>query len=501
MPSIISTASLSFAEQTDLFILTFSGNVGESVTLSLEDLDNTYCTVANTDLKPTEGKSITAYASSKTNEGKKAVITLVLDKVTDFSASSGSGYNTSGVEVRLTSEQTSGYTIYTILNNTLVSKGGHRENETIPTFTVENTVLKNDTYTVEISGLGYVPYKATGVTFENALKLTNKDFIPGDINADGEVDAADKAECEKAVADSSYASELGEASDFNRDGVTDKYDLVIFGSSSTDSDDEDNSGNNDNDSSSDANPPDNDNGSDGSTDSGSGGSDGGSGGGGGGGGGGSSTQDTSKDSDESEDKQDTEETQNSDNSDETSVQDIFTDLESYSWAKEYIYFLKDKGIISGISETEYAPANNIKRGDFILILTRMLGVNDAFTENFEDVSKDSYYYNAIGSAKAIGIASGDGQNFMPENTITRQDLITLAYRAFLTKGYIAETNDMASLDAFDDKQSISDYAQTAMASMVSAGIIKGSDGSVNPLGFATRAEVAVMCARLVGLMN
>ena len=31
--------------------------------------------------------------------------------------------------------------------------------------------------------------------------------------------------------------------------------------------------------------------------------------------------------------------------------------------------------------------------------------------------------------------------------------------------------------------------------------VKGAGGNVNPLGFATRAEVAVMCARLVVLMN
>ena len=31
--------------------------------------------------------------------------------------------------------------------------------------------------------------------------------------------------------------------------------------------------------------------------------------------------------------------------------------------------------------------------------------------------------------------------------------------------------------------------------------IKGSDGKVNPKGYATRAEVAVMCARLLDLMK
>ena len=183
------------------------------------------------------------------------------------------------------------------------------------------------------------------------------------------------------------------------------------------------------------------------------------------------------------------------------VTETFTDLGNHAWAKDSIYLLKGKGIISGVSATEFAPANNIKRADFILILTRMLSVNDEFTENFEDVPESAYYYKAVGSARAAGIAKGSGTMFMPENSITRQDLITLAYRAFLAKGYIAETSDLSSLDVFGDRDEVSDYAKVAMASMVKAGIIKGSNGNVNPKGNATRAEVAVMCARLCELMK
>ena len=53
----------------------------------------------------------------------------------------------------------------------------------------------------------------------------------------------------------------------------------------------------------------------------------------------------------------------------------------------------------------------------------------------------------------------------------------------------------------ENKGEIADYAAVAMASMVKAGIIQGSDGNVNPNGNATRAEVAAMCARLAALMN
>ena len=58
---------------------------------------------------------------------------------------------------------------------------------------------------------------------------------------------------------------------------------------------------------------------------------------------------------------------------------FLTDLADFAWAKDAIYALKKRGIISGVSDTEFAPASNIKRGDFILILTRMLSINYAFT--------------------------------------------------------------------------------------------------------------------------
>lgn len=486
LPSIISRNPMSFEDETDLFILTFSGDAGDSLTLSIADTDNTYCTVDGNDLKPSENESITVTASDKANEGKNAALKLTMDKVTDFAAGGTDGYNGSGIEVKITSENTPGYTVYTILNNTLVSNGGHRESESIPTFTIENTVLADDTYTVEVSGIGYIPYRKTGVTFDDVLEITNAELIPGDINADGKVDITDKEECEKAIEDEAYANDLAGAADFNRDGTVDKYDLAVFdGITAPEEPDDDNNGGGTG-------------GGTGGGNTGGGGSTGGGGGGGTGGGGGGGTSSASPTATPAATSEPGTPTATAAPS---SSDEAFTDLENYEWAKDAIYALKDKGIISGVSETEYAPASNIKRGDFILILTRMMGIDNEFTENFADVPESAYYYDAIGSAKAAGVATGDGENFMPENSITRQDLITLAYRAFLSAGYIEEADELTSLDVFADKDSISDYAAAPMASMVKAGIIQGSDGKVNPTGNATRAEVAVMCARLLELMQ
>lgn len=544
--SINAIHGIDFDDSEDLFIITLFGDPGKTATIRLdEDLTNTYCEVDGNTRYADKGTSITVTSSESANKGMSATVKLTMDKVTDFN---GSADANTGITVTITNERTKS-SLICVLNNALLSNGGNRVSTTIPTFSLENTVLDGDTYTVEVSGIGFVTYKKTGVTFDKAVEITNSDFIPGDVNADGLVDAEDK----KAFL--ALDGEYLEAADFNRDGLVDNSDYEILKTLPGDeasapakmdvptvtggtkkvtvewtkpNDDsitgytikygtskdkmsktkEVNKGStlttdvtglsagttyyvqiaakNANgtgeysDAASAKTDADSTQGGGGSGGGGSS-SGGGSGSGGGGGISGGSGSGTTTPS--------------------VRTEETFTDLSNHAWAKDAIYRLKDKGIISGVSDTEFAPANKIKRGDFILILTRMLSVSDSFTANFADVPEGAYYYSAIGSAKAAGIAQGSGENFMPEDSITRQDLITLAYRAFLSKGYITETTDLTSLDAFGDKDSISDYAKTAMASMVKSGIIQGADGNVNPKGNATRAEVAVMCARLIELVK
>lgn len=547
---IAAPGGIAFGDNEEVYIITFSGEPGEKVTLNVAD--GTFCvTDGGSKITASADGMCEAAASAKENKSIDAVINLTMDKITGFNAAAETG-----ITLKITSQTTKGYLITDILSNKAVQEGGHRESTDIPTFTVKNSVLAGDKYTVELYGAGYVTYKKTDVTFDKPLEITNADFVPGDVNDDGKVDADDKALAEK-----SKNGDYSEAADFDRNGKTDSADMKVFDGISdktvptkmtkptvtggskkitvkwTKPTDESVTGYTikygtskdkltrtkeidkadtvsaditelsantayylqiaaknaagTGEFSDIVNAK-----TDAENTQGGGGTGGGGGGGGGstgggsiGGGGGGSTGGSGY----------TPSTPN--NPTTPSSGETFTDLENHAWAKDAVYTLKNKGIISGISDTEFAPANNIKRGDFILILTRMLGVNNEFTENFADVPESAYYYQAIGSAKAAGIAQGSGENFMPENSIIRQDLITLAYRAFLAKGYITETTDLTSLDAFADKGDISDYAKTAMASMVKAGIIQGSNGNVNPKGFATRAEVAVMCARLVELMK
>ena len=94
---------------------------------------------------------------------------------------------------------------------------------------------------------------------------------------------------------------------------------------------------------------------------------------------------------------------------------------------------------------------------------------------------------------------GTGDNkFNPDAPISRQDLLTMCYRAMINSGLRSGKTSAAWVNSFTDHGNISDYAMESMAGMIEEGIIKGNpDGTVNPLGNTTRAEAAVIMNRIL----
>jgi len=84
------------------------------------------------------------------------------------------------------------------------------------------------------------------------------------------------------------------------------------------------------------------------------------------------------------------------------VKKTFSDIGNYPWAKKQIEVLASKGVINGTSATTYSPGQNITRADFITLLVRALELKADFITNFDDVKPADYYYNALGTAKALG---------------------------------------------------------------------------------------------------
>lgn len=170
----------------------------------------------------------------------------------------------------------------------------------------------------------------------------------------------------------------------------------------------------------------------------------------------------------------------------------FTDItDKYSWASEAINALYKAGIVSGTGNNQYSPAATIKRGDFVVMVVKLLSLTSESTiaNSFTDVAKGSYYESAITTAKNLGIITETG-TFRPNEAITREEAIDILYRALKLKGLI--TNDLTDVSSFTDCSNLSDDSKKAIATLSSMKIISGYNGKFNPLSTLTRAEVAVV---------
>ncbi len=182
----------------------------------------------------------------------------------------------------------------------------------------------------------------------------------------------------------------------------------------------------------------------------------------------------------------------------TNQSEYFPDVGmKYSWAVDAIDMLYEKGVIKGDENGMYNPGVNTKRGDFTIMIVKALGFEAEFTDNFADVKSGSYYYDAIGIARELGIVKGDGNNFNPDANITREDMMVIVVNALNKAGAKIEKADPKYLDNYSDAKNISNYAKEAVALLTAKGIVNGFDGRINPKGMATRAEIAVVFANVL----
>ncbi|MGQ7886027.1 S-layer homology domain-containing protein [Paenibacillus sp. WC2504] len=178
-------------------------------------------------------------------------------------------------------------------------------------------------------------------------------------------------------------------------------------------------------------------------------------------------------------------------------QKSFADLSTVEWARKPIEVMASKGIISGTSDTSFQPAANISRADFMMLLTKTFDFNADVTTNFRDVHPIDYYYEAVGIAKQLGLAEGQGDGaFNPNEQISRQDMMVLLARAMGAASIQVAKGVASDLEAFSDKSYVASYAVNDIAALIKSGFVEGSGNRLNPTGYATRAEAAVMLYRI-----
>ena len=173
----------------------------------------------------------------------------------------------------------------------------------------------------------------------------------------------------------------------------------------------------------------------------------------------------------------------------------YTDVPGGSWYENAVEEVTEKGYMTGVEETLFAPTANVTRATVVMVLWRMEG-EPAPTKaaTFTDVPAGAWYADAVAWAQAAAIAQGDNQGrFNPNAFVTRQELAVLLTRYDRYKGV---TLASGALNLFSDASKIGKWAVDGMKHAVGMGWLEGSGGKVNPGGAASRAQLAVILQRM-----
>ncbi len=164
---------------------------------------------------------------------------------------------------------------------------------------------------------------------------------------------------------------------------------------------------------------------------------------------------------------------------------------SHSWAITSVGALAARGVINGVGGGNYDPDRSVTRAEFIKMVVSIFNMYDTTkAANFTDVAAGEWYNTYVGTAQSMGITNGyeDG-SFRPNNTITREEMSTMLYRA---AEVLSVKIEAANVENFADDWNIQDYAKVPVYKMRGAGILQGvGENNFDPKNNCTRAQAAV----------
>ena len=174
----------------------------------------------------------------------------------------------------------------------------------------------------------------------------------------------------------------------------------------------------------------------------------------------------------------------------------FVDVAEGDWFYDAVVYAYQNELMDGVGGNRFAPNSETTRAQLVTILYRLEGQPAVSGDlPFTDVESGTWYTDAILWAAQNNIVNGvSDTEFAPGDDLTRQQLVTILYRYAEAKGY--DVSASADLSGYPDAGQVQDYARPAMAWAVAENIIQGmEDGTLKPAGNASRAQIATILMR------
>ena len=171
----------------------------------------------------------------------------------------------------------------------------------------------------------------------------------------------------------------------------------------------------------------------------------------------------------------------------------FNDVVRNSWYYNYVYSAYDQGVFAGVDDHTFGTNTSMTRGMMVTVLYGMAGKPAAKTTvPFTDVEPSRYYAGPVAWAYEKGIVQGLSETvFAPDMNISREQTALILEKYAETNGVSLTYKD--DLKEFEDAGDVSDWAEEALRWAVENKIISGKGKDLlKPADTSTRAELATM---------
>ena len=205
----------------------------------------------------------------------------------------------------------------------------------------------------------------------------------------------------------------------------------------------------------------------------------------------------------------------------------FTDIENH-WAKDSITTLADKGIVNGVTDTEFMPDGTVTRAQYLKMIMEATGLEKTSARDGGclDAGVGEWYAPYLQKALDCGLipeqmVAGYKQNveytvddkgnatesrvvyqgaFNGNLPITREEMAVLTQYVYQYTRTIL-TNKPAQTDSeksFADGNKINEWARASVEQAVANGFMDGMENDFfNPQFTATRAQASVVILRVL----